>query len=212
MAKLHFYYSAMNAGKSTTLLQSNYNYHERGMETLLFIPAIDTRSGAGVIGTRIGLSANAIQVTADFQLYAYVAKAVQANTKIKCVLVDEAQFLSKQHVDELCRVTEQLDLPVLAYGLRTDFKGELFPGSKYLLGWADLLVEIKTICHCGAKATMNMRINERGEAITEGDQVQIGGDSDYIATCRKHFRLGQGMSGRDHGPKQSAALKDAETT
>lgn len=200
----------MNAGKSTTLLQSNYNYHERGMETLLFIPAIDTRSGAGVIGTRIGLRANAIQVTSDFMLHAYVAKAVQANPKIKCVLVDEAQFLSKQHVDELCLITEQLNLPVLAYGLRTDFKGELFPGSTYLLAWADLLVEIKTICHCGAKATMNMRINERGEAITEGDQVQIGGDNDYIATCRKHFRLGQGTSATYDRDLQEACVEDAE--
>lgn len=194
MAKLHFYYSAMNAGKSTTLLQSNYNYHERGMETLLFVPEIDTRSGGAIIGTRIGLQAPAIEITATFPLYDYAVKALQANPKIKCILVDEAQFLSKKHVRELCLITEELNLPVLAYGLRSDFRGELFEGSQYLLAWADLLIEIKTICHCGSKATMNMRVNEKGEVMRDGEQIEIGGNERYVATCRKHFRLGQAFA------------------
>lgn len=194
MSKLHFYYSAMNAGKSTTLLQSNYNYHERGMDTLLFVPDIDTRDGVGMISTRIGLSETAIQVSATFPLYDYIAKALQNNPKIKCILVDEAQFLSKQHIKALCLVTEKLNVPVLAYGLRSDFQGELFEGSTYLLAWADLLIEIKTICHCGAKATMNLRINEKGEAVTQGAQVEVGGNDRYVATCRKHFRAGQGFA------------------
>lgn len=184
----------MNAGKSTTLLQSNHNYHERGMDTLLFVPTMDTRDGQGVIATRIGLKMPAIQVSPKFQLYDYVADAVQKNPKIKCILIDEAQFLCKQHIHELCLITENLNIPVLAYGLRSDFRGELFEGSQYLLAWADLLIEIKTICHCGAKATMNMRINQYGQAVTEGEQVEIGGNERYVSTCRKHFHLGQGFA------------------
>lgn len=193
MAKLHFYYSAMNAGKSTTLLQSSYNYNERGMDTLLFAPEVDDRYGVGKIATRIGLEKEAIPVSSDTDLFAYAKKALEQNPNIKCVLVDEAQFLTKSQVDQLCLITEKLDVPVLAYGIRTDFRGEPFPGSLYLLAWADLLIEIKTICHCGRKATMNMRIDAQGKALREGEQVQIGGNESYISTCRYHFRMGQGL-------------------
>lgn len=193
MAKLHFYYSAMNAGKSTTLLQSSHNYNERGMDTLLFTPEIDDRDGVGVISTRIGIEKKAIPVSRTADLYEYTRKAVENNPNVKCVLVDEAQFLTKEQVDQLCLITEKVGVPVLAYGIRTDFRGEPFPGSLYLLAWADILVEIKTICHCGRKATMNMRIDGNGVAIREGEQVQIGGNESYISTCRQHFRLGQGV-------------------
>lgn len=192
MAKLHFYYSAMNAGKSTTLLQSSYNYNERGMDTLLLSPSVDNRDGVGKISTRIGLEADAAVFDEDTDLFQYVGDQLEKNPKIKCVLVDEAQFLTKQQVAELALVTDDLDIPVLAYGIRTDFRGEPFPGSLYLLAWADILIELKTICHCGRKATMNMRIDDEGNQITEGEQVFIGGNNRYIATCRKHFRLRQG--------------------
>lgn len=191
MAKLHFYYSAMNAGKSTTLLQSSYNYNERGMDTLLYVPAIDDRHGVGKVATRIGLHAEALAVNRAFDIYEDAKLKLQNNPNIKCILVDEAQFLTKQQVDQLSRITETLNIPVLAYGLRTDFMGEPFAGSLYLLAWADLLIELKTICHCGRKATMNMRVDEKGRAVREGEQIEIGGNDRYIATCRKHFRLGE---------------------
>ncbi|MDF1653997.1 MAG: thymidine kinase [Coxiellaceae bacterium] len=193
MAKLHFYYSAMNAGKSTTLLQSSHNYRERGMDTLLLCPEIDDRHGVGKITTRIGLQVNATIFNKDVNLFEHVQLSLQKNPNIHCILVDEAHFLSKQHVAQLCQVVDKLDIPVLAYGLRSDFQGEPFEGSLYLLVWADQLLEIKTICHCGAKATMNMRIDEKGNAIREGEQTLIGGNDSYISTCRKHFHLGQGM-------------------
>lgn len=193
MAKLHFYYSAMNAGKSTTLLQSSHNYNERGMDTLLFTPIIDDRYGIGKITTRIGLQNEAIPVPKDMNLYDYTKQAIAKNPNIKCVLVDEAQFLSKKQVHELGLVTDDLNIPVLAYGIRTDFMAEPFEGSLYLLALADQLIEIKTICHCGRKATMNMRIDESGRAIREGEQIQIGGNERYVATCRRHFRLGEGV-------------------
>jgi thymidine kinase len=188
MAKLHFYYAAMNAGKSTLLLQSDYNYREKGMDTLLFVPQIDTRFGEGKIASRIGLMANAIPVTNDFNIYTYVEKALKNNNKISCVLVDEAQFLSKEQVWQLTDITDNLNIPVLAYGLRTDFRGELFSGSMSLLAHSDLLVEVKTICHCGKKASMNMRIDEQGNAVSEGNQIEIGGNDRYVAVCRKHFK------------------------
>jgi thymidine kinase len=192
MAKLHFYYSAMNAGKSTTLLQSSYNYHERGMETILFTLSIDTRYGAGKIASRIGLEAGAITFDPDFNLFESVAEKLKTpGHRIKCVFVDEAQFLKKAQVFQLTEIVDQLKLPVLAYGLRSDFLGEPFEGSKYLLTWAEELVEIKTICHCGSKATMNMRIDEQGKPVHEGDQIGIGGNESYVSTCRKHFKLGQ---------------------
>lgn len=191
MAKLHFYYSAMNAGKSTTLLQSSYNYNERGMDTLLYAPAVDDRYGAGNIATRIGLQSPAIAFNNDFDLYKSVEIEIKKNKNIKCVLIDEAQFLTKKQVNELTHIADNLNIPVLAYGLRSDFMGEPFEGSAYLLALADTLIELKTICHCGKKAIMNMRIDEHGNAITTGKQIDIGGNERYVSTCRKHFKLRQ---------------------
>lgn len=187
MAKLYFYYSAMNAGKSTVLLQSSYNYQERGMSTLLFTPDIDTRFGSGIIHSRIGLKAQAVTFNSASSLFDYTAtqKAMQDN--LKCVLVDEAQFLTKEQVLDLAKIVDLLDIPVLAYGLRSDFRGEPFAGSQYLLAWADNLIELKTICHCGRKATMNLRIDEHNQPVRTGAQVEIGGNERYVATCRKHF-------------------------
>lgn len=188
MAKLYFYYSAMNAGKSTTLLQSAYNYQERGMETLLFTPSIDDRVETGMIASRIGLSADAVTFDSEFNLYDYTAKAVTLNERLKCILVDEAQFLTKTQVAELSNIADQLNVPVLAYGLRTDFRGEPFTGSLYLLAWAEELNEIKTICHCGRKATMNLRVDDNGKVIKDGAQVEIGGNERYISVCRRHHK------------------------
>ena len=188
MAKLYFYYSAMNAGKSTVLLQSSYNYHERGMETLLFTPLIDTRVDAGKISSRIGLDAQAIGFNDTFNLYEHTKNLLEQRSLIKCVLIDEAQFLTKQQVLQLTDIVDELNLPVLAYGLRSDFQGEPFPGSKYLMALADNIVEIKTICHCGRKATMNMRIDAHGMKITVGEQVHIGGNESYMSVCRLHYK------------------------
>lgn len=185
MAKLYFYFAAMNAGKSTILLQSSYNYRERGMHTLLFTPVIDTRYKYGTVHSRIGLSEEALIFNPNDNLYERVLEQKQ---KYACILIDEAQFLSRAQVYQLTEITDQLNIPVLAYGLRTDFRGELFEGSQYLLAWADELIEIKTICHCGRKATMILRLNEHGEALTEGEQVLIGGNNMYSSTCRKHFK------------------------
>ncbi|MDR3442257.1 MAG: thymidine kinase [Legionella sp.] len=185
MAKLYFYFAAMNAGKSTVLLQSSYNYRERGMQTLLFTPAIDTRYQYGSVHSRIGLSEEALAFSAEDDLYKMVLEQKQSYA---CILIDEAQFLTRTQVHQLTEIADQLEIPVLAYGLRTDFRGELFEGSQYLLAWADELVEIKTICHCGRKATMILRLNEQGEAVTEGDQVVIGGNNLYVSTCRKHYK------------------------
>jgi thymidine kinase len=190
MAKLHFYYSAMNAGKTTTLLQSNYNYRERGMETLLFIPAIDTRHKKGLISSRIGLVAEAHPFENDFNFFDYVRDYVR-HLSISCALIDEAQFLTKQQVLQLTQIVDELKIPVLAYGLRSDFMGEPFEGSRYLLTWADELTEIKTICHCGKKAIMNPRIDGNGKILREGEQIEIGGNERYIALCRKHFMSGE---------------------
>lgn len=191
MAKLHFYYSAMNAGKSTILLQSSYNYNERGMDTLLLVPCIDTRYGSNKIASRIGLEAHAVAFDNNFDLFKYVDDAIQKNSNIKCILVDEAQFLKKEQVQQLGHIADELNVPVLAYGLRSDFLGEPFEGSKYLLTLADILIEVKTICHCGKKATMNLRMDEKGRALREGEQVEIGGNERYIAVCRKHFKDGK---------------------
>lgn len=191
MAKLFFYYSAMNAGKSTVLLQSSYNYQERGMNTILLTPALDNRAGLGRIASRIGLEANAIPFDAKMDLFDYIASQDLKGRNVRCVLVDEAQFLTKAQVHQLARVCDELKLPVLAYGLRTDFRGELFEGSAALLGLAEDIVEIKTICHCGSKATMNARLDAQGDLVTSGNQVEIGGNDRYVALCRKHFRAGQ---------------------
>lgn len=194
MAKLYFYYAAMNAGKSTVLLQSSHNYRERGMQTLLFTPAIDTRYKKGTIHSRIGLSQAALMFQTEDNLYEIVKTQVQTGYRCACVLIDEAQFLTPAQVCQLTIITDELSIPVLAYGLRTDFRGELFPGSQYLLAWADELVELKTICHCGRKAIMNLRINAEGQAVREGEQVLIGGEEAYVSTCRLHFKRGEGKA------------------
>lgn len=187
MAKLYFYYSAMNAGKSTTLLQSDYNYRERGMNTLLFTAKLDNRYGVGKITSRIGLQSDAIVYDPNFNFFDYIKKQVEKE-KPHCILVDEAHFLTKEHVKQLSNVCDELKIPVLAYGIRTDFRGELFSGSAALLALADKLSEIKTVCHCGRKATMNSRVDEHGNVVWEGDQVKIG--HNYVSTCRKHFKEG----------------------
>lgn len=185
MAKLYFYYSAMNAGKSTTLLQSSYNYKERGMDTLLFAPKIDQRFGAVMVYSRIGLKQEAIPFDESFNFFDYSQK--HKSPLLKCVLVDEAHFLKKQQVAQLVQITKELGVPVLTYGLRSDFLGEPFEGSKYLLAWAEELVEIKTICHCGRKATMNMRIDAEGKPVSAGNQIQVGGNESYVSMCMLHF-------------------------
>jgi thymidine kinase len=187
MAKLYFYYSAMNAGKSTTLLQSSYNYKERGMETLLFTPRMDNRFGKPGVCSRIGLKERAVLFTPDFNLFYYSKKSKENNNLLSCILIDEAHFLSKEQVAQLVMITKKIKIPVLCYGLRSDFLGEPFEGSQYLLTWAEELIEIKTICHCGSKATMNMRIDQEGEPVSTGNQVQIGGNESYISVCMGHF-------------------------
>lgn len=186
MAKLYFYYSSMNAGKSTTLLQSSFNYRERGMETMLWTAAIDDRYGQGRIVSRIGLEAQAHLFDAETDLFAAIS-AQHAQTPLSCVLIDEAQFLDESQVWQVAGVCDRLGIPVLCYGIRTDFQGQLFEGSAALLGLADTLSEIKTICECGRKATMNLRVDGAGQPIREGQQTEIGGNERYIALCRRHF-------------------------
>jgi len=187
MAKLYFYYSAMNAGKSTVLLQSSYNYQERGMRTLVFVPAIDSRSGLGRVRSRIGLEAPAVVLAPTDNLLNRV-RHEHTIDPIACVLIDEAQFLTRAQVEQLSDVADVLEIPVLCYGLRTDFQGQLFPGSGALLALADDLVELKTICHCGRKATMNLRLAADGRAVREGAQIEIGGNERYVAMCRRHHK------------------------
>ena len=187
MAKLYFYYSAMNAGKTTTLLQSAYNYRERRMNTLVLRPSIDDRHTAAVVRSRIGLEANAVCFKKDDDLLEITEESHQKKP-LNCLLLDEAQFLTKSQVFALGEIVDKLDIPVLAYGLRTDFKGELFEGSLYLLAWADELLEIKTICHCGKKANMVLRLDENGTPLKSGEQIQIGGNDSYVSVCRKHFK------------------------
>lgn len=185
MAKLYFYFASMNAGKSTTLLQADFNYRERGMHTVLYTAGLDSRAGEGVIGSRIGLSMPARRFLEKTDLFVEIA-ATLAEGPVHCVLVDEAQFLTGAQVEQLARACDQLRVPVLCYGLRTDFQGELFPGSARLLALADALIEIKSVCRCGAKATMNLRVDGEGGAVREGAQTEIGGNDRYVALCRKH--------------------------
>jgi len=187
MSKVYFYYSAMNAGKSTVLLQSSYNYQERGMRTSIFAPAVDQRAGLGRVASRIGLSAAANPFTPTDDLFKII-ETQHGEAKLACVLIDEAQFLTRPQVEQLCRVADELDIPVLCYGLRTDFQGQLFEGSGALLALADDLSELKTICKCGRKATMNLRVGPDGRAVREGAQVEIGGNERYVAMCRRHYR------------------------
>ena len=185
MAKLYFYYASMNAGKSTTLLQADFNYRERGMRTALFTAAVDDRFATGTISSRIGLSAPATMFEAGTDIEALVL-ADHARAPLSCVLVDEAQFLTSVQVDQLARIADRHGVPVLAYGLRTDFRGELFDGSARLLALADALVEIKSVCTCGRKATMNLRVDADGRAVAAGAQTVIGGEERYVALCRRH--------------------------
>ncbi len=191
MAKLYFYYSSMNAGKSTTLLQADFNYRERGMETMLWTAALDNRydpnnAGSGVITSRIGLQADARKFDPATDLWNSIGQEHRARP-LACVLVDEAQFLNRKQVLELARVADETSIPVLCYGLRTDFQGELFPGSAALLGLADALIELKAVCHCGRKSSMNLRVDAQGNAVKAGEQTEVGGNDRYVALCRKHF-------------------------
>jgi thymidine kinase len=187
MAKFYFYYSSMNAGKSTALLQSSYNYRERGMNTLVLAPAFDDRYGGGKVTSRIGIETEAKTFRPDDNLLEQIETLCE-DSPLHCVLIDEAQFLTKEQVFQLGEVTDRLKIPVLAYGLRTDFQGEPFEGSKYLLAWSDNLRELKAICDCGSKATMVVRFDEAGNAVTEGSQIEIGGNDRYVSMCRKHFK------------------------
>ncbi|GAD66049.1 thymidine kinase [Vibrio proteolyticus] len=187
MAQMYFYYSAMNAGKSTTLLQSSFNYQERGMNPVVYTAAIDDRYGIGKVASRIGLQSDAYLFREETNLYQDI-DTLHLKEKVDCILIDECQFLSKQQVYQLTEVVDKLDIPVLCYGLRTDFMGELFEGSQYLLAWADKLIELKTVCHCGRKANMVIRTDEHGTPIKEGDQVAIGGNDKYVSVCRYHYK------------------------
>ena len=187
MAKLHFFYSTMNAGKSTSLLQSNHNYLESNLDTIIFLPDETNKSSKGQIVSRIGLKAKAIIADKDFNFIVYIKK--NKTLKLSCILIDEAQFLSKIQIRQLGEVADKLNIPVMCYGIRTDFRGELFEGSSELLALADNLIELKTICYdCGRKATMVVRVDKDGEVVTEGSKIQIGGNDQYTPVCRKHFR------------------------
>ncbi|UNK39003.1 thymidine kinase [Shinella sp. H4-D48] len=188
MAKLYFSYATMNAGKSTLLLQASYNYRERGMRAAIFIASFDDRAGAGRISSRIGLSADAIAFDQSDDLYRHIEElSGNGEGPIACVFVDEAQFLTEEQVWQLARVADRLHVPVMAYGLRTDFQGKLFPGSKALLAIADEMREVRTICHCGRKATMVVRLGADGEVAKSGAQVEIGGNDKYVSYCRRHW-------------------------
>jgi len=187
MAQLYFYYSAMNAGKSTSLLQSAYNYRERGMHCVIYTAAFDNRYGTGKVTSRIGLQADAKLYHHEDDLFTSIQSDNEERT-LDCIFIDEAQFLTQKQVRELVEVVDELDIPVLAYGLRTDFLGDTFEGSHYLLAWADKLFELKTVCHCGRKANFVVRLDEQGNAVTGGEQVQIGGNDRYESMCRKHFK------------------------
>ena len=186
MAKLYFNYSSMNAGKSTALLQANHNYLERGMKTKMFTFSGDNRYEENRIVSRIGISADALPFSEDTDLFQSLIED-EDQTEIKCVLIDEAQFLTKKQVAQLGKIADELDTAVLAFGIRTDFQGELFEGSKYLLAWADNLKEIKTVCWCGRKATMVVRLDKEGNIVSQGEQLEIGGNEKYVPLCRAHF-------------------------
>ena len=191
MAKLYFYFASMNAGKSALLLQTAFNYRERGMEVSLWTAAVDDRPAFGAINSRIGLTSDAHRFDASTDIAARVLeqRAAQGEgaSQLACVLVDEAQFLTREQVWQLARLTDRHDIPVICYGLRTDFQGQLFPGSAVLLGIADKLAEMKAVCHCGRKATMNQRVDDAGAPVVAGAQTEIGGNERYVAVCRRHF-------------------------
>ena len=199
MAKLYFYYAAMNAGKSTTLLQADFNYRERGMRTLLFTAAFDDRFEPGRITSRIGLSSHATAIDTDTDLYEEIQIEL-AEGAVDCVLVDEAQWLTRAQVFQLAAICDELGVPVLAYGLRSDFQAKLFPGSEALLAIADNLIELKAVCACGRKATMNLRINADGFPVKEGAQIEVGGNERYVALCRRHYTEQMGWRSGAHIP------------
>ncbi len=211
MAKLYFYYASMNAGKSTTLLQADFNYRERGMETMLWTAAFDDRAGVGTIASRIGLRTGARLYDALTDIRHEVEEELKTR-KLHCILVDEAQFLTRAHVVQLCSICDELGIPVLAYGLRTDFQANLFEGSANLLALADNLVELKGICHCGRKATMNLRVDADGNAVAEGASVEIGGNDRYVSLCRRHFmdKLAEGRGEQLRLALTRAAAEAAE--
>ena len=191
MAKLYFHYSTMNAGKSTLLLQASYNYRERGMQTYLLTAAIDGRAGQGKIGSRIGIDAKADTFDPESDLFAMLEKRKRLGP-VDCVFIDEAQFLTRDQVWQLARAVDDLGLPVMCYGLRVDFRGQLFPGSATLLALADEMREVRTICHCGRKATMVVRQDEAGNPLKDGPQIQVGGNETYVSLCRRHWRVAMG--------------------
>ncbi|MFB6421949.1 MAG: thymidine kinase [Candidatus Malihini olakiniferum] len=193
MAQLYFYYSAMNAGKSTALLQSSHNYKEQGMRTLIFTAEIDNRDDIGLVSSRIGLSSPALVFNSQTDLFT-VSLNKQYERPVHCILIDECQFLMRKQVSQLSDVVDELDIPVLCYGLRTDFQGELFSGSQHLLAWADKIIELKTVCFCGRKANRVLRIDAEGKTLREGDQVVIGGNERYISVCRKHHKSTLGIT------------------
>lgn len=205
MASLYFKYAAMNSGKSTQLLQAHYNYTERGMTPLALTAQIDNRYGAGKITARIGLDLPAMMFNTDTDVFALISD-MNAQKKIDVVVIDEAQFMTRAHVLECARIVDELDIPVMCYGLKTDFMGKLFPGSEALLCYADKMEEIKTICWCGKKATMTARFSAGGEIVRDGAQIAIGGNDMYTSLCRKHFTEGRlGADGKEAGEKRSAA-------
>jgi thymidine kinase len=191
MAKLYFHYSTMNAGKSTSLLQASHNYREGGMVTYLITAQFDNRAGKGRIASRIGIGEDADTFAPTEDMFAKLQQRF-AQGKIACVFIDEAQFLSKDQVWQLARAVDDLGVPVMCYGLRVDFRGNLFPGSAALLAWADEMREVRTICHCGKKATMVVRKGPDGQALRDGDQVVIGGNETYVSLCRRHWREAMG--------------------
>ncbi|MGK2946531.1 MAG: thymidine kinase [Candidatus Malihini olakiniferum] len=193
MAQLYFYYSAMNAGKSTALLQSSYNYQERGMRTLIFTAEIDNRDGIGRVSSRIGLSAPALVFNSQTNLFTVLINE-RSERPVHCILIDECHFLTREQVSQLSDIIDKLDIPVLCYGLRTDFQGELFSGSQYLLAWADKLIELKTVCFCGRKANRVLRLDAEGNPLRKGDQIVIGGNERYVSMCRKHYKSALGLT------------------
>ena len=186
MAALHFIYSTMNAGKSTALLQTSHGYRERGLQTMVFTSSKDDRYGKSEVVSRVGLRSAAYTYDESDNIYEMVQNENEKN-KLSCILIDESQFLTKAQVEQLGKIVDELNITVMAFGIRTDFQGELFEGSKYLLAWADRLKELRAVCHCGSKATMIVRVSEDGSIIRSGDQVEIGGNERYLSLCRKHF-------------------------
>ena len=204
MASLYFKYAAMNSGKSTQLLQAHYNYFERGMNPMAMTAELDDRAGKGKIKARIGLDLHAETFNAETDLFAFI-EGINADKKIDALLIDEAQFLSEKQVFDCARIVDELNIPVMCYGLKTDFMGKLFPGSETLLRLADNIEEIKTICWCGRKATLTARVTSKGEVVREGAQIAIGGNDMYVSLCRRHFMNGQLQASAQEDSKDKAA-------